>query len=234
MKKCEICQKNFSNQDLFPISLLKTELLDILEQRHSSLSLEGYICTEDLKKIRAERIQFLLEEEKGELSTLELEVLESFKTHEILTENLNKEFESKLTFGQKLADTIAKFGGSWKFISLFGFIIIVWMAFNTIRLLDKPFDPYPFILLNLFLSCLAAIQAPIIMMSQNRQAAKERMRTDNEYTTNLKAELEIRQLHAKIDQLMKKHWGRLLEIQQMQIDLSEEILKKNNQNKNSL
>lgn len=209
-------------------------MIETLQHKYPSLSIDGYLCANDLREVRNERIQELIIEDKGELSKLENEVLKSFEEHEILSENLNKKFEQNLTIGEKMADKIAKFGGSWKFISIFIFILLIWMGFNTFfHLYDDPFDPYPFILLNLFLSCLAAIQAPIIMMSQNRQAAKDRLQSDYEYTTNLKAELEIRQLHAKLDQFMKKHWSRLLEIQQMQIDLAEDLLlHQNNHKKN--
>jgi uncharacterized membrane protein len=192
------------------------------------------VCSNDLSVARNDRIEELLLEDKGELSKLDREVLKSFEEHEILTENLNETLKKSLTTGEKLSDKIAKFGGSWKFIISFLSTIFIWMAFNAWFYIEgfyKPFDPYPYIFLNLILSCLAAIQAPIIMMSQNRQAERDRMKADHEYTTNLKAELEIRLLNAKLDQLMKKHWARLLEIQQMQIDLAEELLNGKNNNK---
>jgi uncharacterized membrane protein len=212
---------------MFPLSFLRSSLIENLQKKHPSVSPEGYICPKDMRAIRTERIQDLLVEDKGELSQLENEVLQSFEEHEILAENMNKKFEKNLTFGERLADKIAKFGGSWRFISIFIFIILLWMTINTVSAFIHPFDPYPYILLNLFLSCLAAIQAPIIMMSQNRQAARDKLQSDYEYTTNLKAELEIRQLHSKLDQFMKKHWYRLLEIQQIQIDLAEDLLEQN-------
>ncbi|HSA81745.1 MAG TPA: DUF1003 domain-containing protein, partial [Geminicoccaceae bacterium] len=120
-------------------------------------------------------------------------------------------------------DAIAAFGGSWTFILLFGAVILVWVLINAVALLARPFDPYPFILLNLVLSCLAAVQAPIIMMSQNRQEARDRLRSENDYRVNLKAELEIRHLHEKLDHLLQHQWERLMEIQQIQIELMNEI-----------
>src|SRR4029077_12591218 len=135
-------------------------------------------------------------------SAIEEEVIKSLRDQELLSENLNTEFESKLTFGEHVADNVAKFGGSWRFIISFGVVLVLWIIINSIVLLRKPFDPYPFILLNLVLSCLAAIQAPVIMMSQNRQEAKDRLRSEHDYMVNLKAELEIRHLHAKMDQLL--------------------------------
>jgi uncharacterized membrane protein len=121
---------------------------------------------------------------------------------------------------------MAEFGGSWRFISLFIAVMVIWIIINTIALLSKPFDPFPYILLNLVLSCLAAIQAPIIMMSQNRQEAKDRLRAEFDYRVNLKAELEIRQLHDKIDHLLEHQWQRLLEIQEIQMELLEEFTRK--------
>jgi uncharacterized membrane protein len=133
------------------------------------------------------------------------------------------QFQKKLSFGERLADHIADFGGSWTFISLFGAFILIWIVINTILLIVRPFDPYPFILLNLMLSCLAAVQAPIIMMSQNRQEARDRLRSESDYRVNLKAELEIRHLHEKLDHLLQHQWERLIEIQQIQIELMNEL-----------
>jgi uncharacterized membrane protein len=133
----------------------------------------------------------------------------------------NAAFDDQQTLGDRLADRIATFGGSWTFISLFGATLFVWIAFNVER--PQGFDPYPFILLNLALSCLAAIQAPIILMSQNRMAAKDRLQASHDYEVNLKAELEIMQLHAKIDELQQREWGDLLEIQSRQLEALERI-----------
>jgi uncharacterized membrane protein len=177
-------------------------------------------------------IQNLLESEKGELTALDHEVLESLQRHETLSSNVDAEFEKELSLGEKMADGLATFGGSWTFLVIFASILIVWIAVNSFLLLKKPFDPYPFILLNLVLSCLAAIQAPVIMMSQNRQEAKDRLRSQNDYQVNLKAELEIRHLNEKIDHLLSHQWERLVEIQQIQIDLLSEIAHLRNKGKN--
>jgi uncharacterized membrane protein len=164
-----------------------------------------------------------LTQEKGELTQLEHDVLVSLKEHETISENLNQTFDKDFTYGERLADNVARFGGSWRFILLFAFVLVIWITVNSIGLLSKPFDVYPYILLNLVLSCLAAIQAPLIMMSQNRLEAKDRLRAENDYRVNLKAELEIRHLHAKLDLLLTHQWQRLLEIQQVQTDLLEEL-----------
>jgi uncharacterized membrane protein len=143
-----------------------------------------------------------------------------------LSKNINIEFDQQLTFGERLADKMAEYAGSWGFVIGFFGVLLVWIAINSVVLILKPFDPYPFILLNLVLSCLAAIQAPIIIMSQNRQEAKDRLRSEHDYSVNLKAELEIRNLHEKIDHLLMKQWQRLLEIQEIQMELMEELAHK--------
>ena len=123
------------------------------------------------------------------------------------------------SFGQRAADAVASFGGSWTFVGLFAAVMVVWVVLNAVLLARRgaTFDPYPFILLNLFLSMLAAIQAPIILMSQNRQAEKDRIATEHDYEVNLKAELEIMLLHEKLDQLRQTQWDELLEIQREQL-----------------
>jgi uncharacterized membrane protein len=132
-----------------------------------------------------------------------------------------KAFRDHLTMGQRIADTVASFGGSWRFILIFIALMIVWITFN--KEIARPFDPYPFILLNLVLSCLAALQAPIIMMSQNRQADKDRFHAQQDYEVNLKAELEILSLHVKLDELRKAKWTELVAEQDRQIAILERI-----------
>jgi len=138
--------------------------------------------------------------------------------------NTNKEFDETLTFGQRLADQVASFGGSWTFIMIFASILLSWVVLNSIILAKSAFDPYPYILLNLFLSMLASIQAPIIMMSQKRLAAKDRLDAAHDYEVNLKAELEIADLHKKMDELREKQWLDLIEMQQEQIRLLTQLL----------
>ena len=142
--------------------------------------------------------------------------------HDVLATNIDAEFEREWSFGERMADRIASFGGSWTFLIWFGVFIALWIVMNSIVFLWRPADPYPFILLNLVLSCLAAIQAPIIMMSQNRQEAKDRLRSQHDYQVNLKAELEIRHLHQKLDHLLSHQWERLVEIQELQMELINE------------
>lgn len=137
-----------------------------------------------------------------------------------ITRNTNSVFDEDLSFGDRLADRVSAFGGSWPFIMIFGFVLLAWITVNSMLLGgSKAFDPYPYIFLNLLLSMLAAIQAPVIMMSQNRQAAKDRMAAAHDYEINLKAELEIMSLHEKMDDLRQQQLTRLLEYQEEQIRL---------------
>jgi uncharacterized membrane protein len=152
-----------------------------------------------------------------------------------IARNVSQDFAEQLTFGQRLADNVAAFGGSWTFISIFGVVLVVWVLLNSFILItyNETFDPYPYILLNLVLSMLAAIQAPVILMSQNRQAYKDRLSAEHDYEVNLKAELEIMALHEKIDLLREKQWSELISIQQEQLSLLGQLiedLKKNQRN----
>lgn len=216
---CQICKKTFSPQEIFPAQMVRPSLSETIRKTYPDWSLDGYICLTDLNQFRVSHIQDSLDAEKGELTRLEDEVILSFRENEILSKNIDQVYDEKLTFGDRLSDHLASFGGSWTFILFFGSVIFVWVAVNSILLLMRPFDPYPFILLNLVLSCLAALQAPVIMMSQNRQEAKDRLRSEHDYQVNLKAELEIRHLNERMDYLLSHQWQRLIEIQQMQMEM---------------
>ncbi|RJR55181.1 MAG: DUF1003 domain-containing protein [Desulfobacteraceae bacterium] len=220
---CQVCGKRPPVVELVRAQLVRPVLINIIKQSHPGWSDEGFICTDDLNHFRYEYVRSLVETEKKDLSDLEKEVLESISRQEILSEYVDKEFESRLTIGQRLSDRMAQFGGSWTFIILFACVLMSWIVVNSVAVLSKPFDPYPYIFLNLVLSCLAAIQAPIIMMSQNRQEAKDRVRATHDYQVNLKAELEIRQLHQKLDHLLSNQWERLVEIQEVQLELLSEM-----------
>lgn len=224
--RCEICGKLKGLDEAMPLELVRPSVADIMRKEHPELPASGFVCDDDLDHYRAEYIEDALETEMGELSKLEQDVLESIKEHELITEDVNEAYDTRLTLGERLADKIAEFGGSWSFIISFGFILAVWIGFNSLSPARDHFDPYPFILLNLILSCLAAIQAPIIMMSQNRQEAKDRLRGEYDYRINLKAELEIRHLNEKMDHLVTRQWHRLLEIQRIQTQIMEEIARR--------
>jgi uncharacterized membrane protein len=217
--RCAICNKEFPARSVTQIDVVRPNLLDRIKLDYPDLPAEGYICDADLDHFRSRYVADLLGEERGELTKLEKEVVQSLADHEVLAANIETEFAGHRTLGERLSDQLASFGGSWTFIVIFFAVLIVWMAFNFWAATRNVFDPYPFILLNLVLSCLAAIQAPIIMMSQNRQEAKDRLRSENDYRVNLKAELEIRHLHEKIDHILTRQWERLAEIQQIQLEM---------------
>jgi uncharacterized membrane protein len=223
---CEVCKKPKSPHSGMIAELIRPSLLEFIKKKLPDLDSKAFICLDDLGEFRREYIKEVLEDEIGELSALDQEVVESLQQHEILSSDISKQFERKLTFGERLSDQIAEFGGSWKFLISFGAVLLIWIVLNGVIFATGAFDPYPFILLNLILSCLAAVQAPIIMMSQNRAEARDRLRAENDYKVNLKAELEIRHLHEKIDHLLRRQYNRLFEIQQIQVELLEQIGRK--------
>jgi len=223
---CVLCGEEKYSGDLVSVKEVEDHFPDVVLSKHPELAGDGFICFACLSTIVTKHVKEIMEMEKGELSMLENEVAESLLRQELLAKNVNAEFEQRLTFGDRVADKVASFGGSWGFIGLFAVVMLLWILINTGLLLSRPFDPYPFILLNLILSCLAAIQAPVIMMSQNRRETKDRLRSENDYRVNLKAELELRHLNLKMDQLISHQWQRLLEIQEMQIAILDELLAK--------
>lgn len=161
-----------------------------------------------------------------ELTALERHVLQHFVARETVSENTNRKFDEQSTLGQRLADRMAAIGGSWPFIVTFAVCLVGWIVLNSLVLARRgeAFDPYPYILLNLVLSMLASIQAPVIMMSQNRQTAKDRLDAAHDYEVNLKAELEIAELHQKLDLLRERQWAELVAMQQEQIRMLEALL----------
>ena len=216
--------KRIENQGIFLRNIYQG-ISELIVKDHPEYTEDTVIAGEDLNNYRKKYIESMLRKEK-EFAQTEEEVLDSILKKEIITENSNKEYSKKKIIGQNIADSVAKFGGSWTFISIFIFILLFWIILNTIILMKKPFDPYPFILLNLVLSCLAALQAPVIMMSQNRQEEKDRIRAENDYQVNLKAEIEIKILHEKLNHLITEQWDRLVEIQEIQLELLEDLEKK--------
>ncbi len=172
--------------------------------------------------MKKERLEQLLNTENDQLKKLNEIVQKAIEEEKLLSEKLLEFEDRNPPFVSRLADKVAGFGGSWKFIVAFAFIMILWIVIN-VYLLRKPFDPFPFILLNLLLSTIAALQAPIIMMSQNRKEEKDRQRAVNDYLINLKSEIEVRNLHGKLDLLMTEQMKTLFDIQKTQVDLMEEI-----------
>ncbi|HEX2987747.1 MAG TPA: DUF1003 domain-containing protein [Chloroflexota bacterium] len=166
-----------------------------------------------------------IETETRQLSDLEKRLQDKIRHGETISRNVNRLHDDQLTFGQRLADRLAEVAGSWNFIIVFLILLAIWIGTNSFLLIAQPWDPYPFILLNLLLSFLAGLQAPVIMMSQNRQESKDRIRAEHDYEVNLKAEMEIQELHRKIDQLRETQWAGLVEMQERQIALLEEQIR---------
>ena len=225
-RECLVCGKKFSTRNLIPLGAIRKVITEEISHDFPEWLPQNFICQADLTKYRIQYVHSLLKSEKGEVTDLEFEVIKSMEQHELITRNVENKLDQHWTLGERLADKIATFGGSWAFLICFAIFIAIWIVVNTVVMITHPADPYPFILLNLILSCLAAIQAPVIMMSQNRQEAKDRLRSQNDYKINLKAELEIQHLDEKLDHLLMHQWERLTQIQEIQLDLLSEMSKK--------
>lgn len=220
-----ISQKEVDPSQVVQGNEIRKGVYDLIQAEFPDFTFESIISLEELNVYRRIYLTQLVEQERGELAVIDFDVMKAIRDNSILSENLQDKAEGALTLGQKLADKIATFGGSWTFIISFFSFLTIWILINVIFLNAKTFDPYPFILLNLILSCLAAIQAPIIMMSQNRQEQKDRQRADHDYKINLKAELEIKLLSEKMDHILVHQNKKLLEIQEVQIDYLEDLMK---------
>jgi uncharacterized membrane protein len=227
--KCAITGKVIKINAAYRVADIGDNLFRYILEKHPHLTKEMFIEIDELNKLRKEYIEEIIKSEIGELDYIDKEVLKAFSTNKLLSENIEDTIDEEYTISQKLADHIAEFGGSWTFIISFFLFIFIWILINLFVFMNKGYDPYPFILLNLILSCLASIQAPIIMMSQNRKEEKDRKRSEYDYKVNLKAELEIRLLHEKMDHLMINQNKRLLEIQEIQAEYLKDILRSINQ-----
>lgn len=219
---CAVSGKRRPRRALIALDSLRPSLADRIRQDYPDLEADALISRAEVARYRSIYVADLLKAEHGELTEMDRRVAESIANQDTLAENVEEEYEDHRTLGERLSDHLASFGGSWAFLISFGLFMVLWMTVNLLRGDPDAFDPYPFILLNLVLSCLAAIQAPIIMMSQKRQEAKDRLHSENDYRVNLKAELEIRHLHEKMDYLLQRQWQRLTEIQQLQLELMQE------------
>lgn len=219
--RCAICGE--VTREPIAFGMVRPALAAGLAARHPGLGPDALICRRHLTEERTRYVEQLLERERGEISALERQVVESLAREETVARNIESAWADTRTRGERIADFVAEVGGSWAFILGFFAVLTAWIGFNVLATGRAGFDPYPFILLNLVLSCLAAVQAPIIMMSQKRQEAKDRLRAENDYRVNLKAELEIRHLHEKVDHLINRQWERLAEIQQIQLEIMEDL-----------
>jgi uncharacterized membrane protein len=221
---CAITNKELPRKKLIELGSLRPSLADRIREDYPALQDDAHIAVTEAERYRTLYVEEMLKLEHGELTELDRQVAESLADHDTIVENIEEDFDEHRTFGERISDGLAAFGGSWAFLISFFSVLAIWMLINLALGEQRAFDTYPFILLNLVLSCIAAIQAPIIMMSQKRQETKDRLRAFNDYKVNLKAELEIRHIQEKLDYLLTKQWQRLSEMQQMQMDLMQENL----------
>lgn len=221
--RSDLSGKEFPENERVSAKNLRQSLLHFINKTHPNFSKSCFLSIEEMNEYREKYISEFLNKKLGNLTEVEKQVIQSVSKNTMISTEVEED-EKEITFGQKLADKVAEFGGSWGFIIFFLSFLVAWILLNVFWLSNHGFDPYPFILLNLILSCIAAIQAPVIMMSQNRQEEKDRERSKKDYKINLKSELEIRELHEKIDHLIIHYQQDLLEIQKTQIDLLENIL----------
>ena len=224
---CTLCGKTFPRRSMLANAAVRPQVAAHIAQSFPERWTEsGRICRTCLSRERLHYVTARLVEEKGTLSGVEEEVAKKAGLHLTIARDIDAQFQTSATFGQRAADNVARVGGSWSFVLSFLFFLVVWMAINTFALRNAAFDPYPYILLNLVLSCLAALQAPIIMMSQNRASERDRVESTHDYETDLKAEIEIASLHDKVDHLLHAQWERMVELQEMQMELLTELTRR--------
>jgi uncharacterized membrane protein len=222
----DLSGKEYPLAERTSVSSIRSSLKEFIRKEHPNIDDRSYISFEDLSYYRERYISEYVTGQMGELTELEKKVLDSITNNTLLSEYKEDEEKTVITFGQRVADRVATFGGSWTFIISFGIFLALWISANVVILTNRAFDPYPFILLNLILSCIAAMQAPVIMMSQNRQEEKDRERAKKDYMINLKAELEIRNLNERIDHLITHQQQELIELQKIQIEMMDDIMKR--------
>lgn len=225
----DLSGKEFHSSEKVLALTIRPSIFQIIVEENPTFTNKNVLALSELNYYREKYLSNFLLHDVQELSVLEKTVISSMKDKDSLVDKIQDSTDAPMSLGQRMADKVATFGGSWSFIIAFGTFIFIWIVSNVVFLLNKGFDPYPFILLNLILSCIAAIQAPIIMMSQNRQEEKDRERSKKDYMINLKSELEIRTLHEKIDHLIMHQQRELLEIQKVQIDMMKDIAEQFNQ-----
>ncbi|WP_312188590.1 DUF1003 domain-containing protein [Sphingobacterium sp.] len=222
----DISGKQFPLEQRISGASIRQPILKLVKKEYPNFANDKYIAASELMKFKEAYIIEFLKDESGQLSQLDQQVIDSFKENRVISASLDGDNKDTERIGDRIADKVAEFGGSWTFIISFVLFLLVWIVFNIYWLNNKGFDPYPFILLNLILSCVAALQAPVIMMSQNRQEDKDRERARNDYMVNLKAELEIRELHEKIDHLIIRKEQELANVQRDQVEKLSYLLKK--------
>jgi uncharacterized membrane protein len=223
--KSDISNSNFPVSERVSGSTVRKSIFDLIQKDHPQFTVDNNLSISELNSYREKYVEQFLSGQIGQLTSFEETVLASIKDNTSLTNKIDLEDQDDRSFGQRLADKVATFGGSWTFIISFALFLLVWISVNIVWLSNKGFDPYPFILLNLILSSLAAIQAPVIMMSQNRQETKDRERAQKDYMVNLKSELEIRMLHEKIDHMVLNQQQEIMELHKKQTAMIRDLMK---------
>lgn len=228
--RSDLSKTEFPLSERISARTIRGSIQDLIQKENPDFNESCHLSIGELNNYREKYLSDMMQDQLGELSDLDQTVLNSLNEKKLLSDQLEDQAERD-TLGQRVADKVATFGGSWTFIISFMTFLLLWIALNAFILLNKGFDPYPFILLNLILSCLAALQAPVIMMSQNRQEEKDRERAKKDYMINLKSEVEIRLLHDKIDHLIIHQQQELLEMQKIQLDTMKDMLLKHKEGK---
>jgi uncharacterized membrane protein len=225
-RRCQLCGRTGRRGELLRSETVRPQVAEHIARAHPDWNGTSFVCRSCLATESGNYVVAQLERERGELSAIERELARRSGEGVLVAEHLDEEFRRSMTLGQRAADATARIGGSWGFVLGFALVLAAWIATNSLLLAGHAFDPYPYILLNLVLSCLAALQAPIIRMAQNRQAARDRAQADQDFRVNLKAEIAIMNLHQKLDHLLHTQWERLLELQQIQIDMLSDLEKR--------
>ncbi|TGD59785.1 DUF1003 domain-containing protein [Flavobacterium humi] len=222
--KSAISGKEFPETDKIMGQNVGKSIFEMIKKEYPEFKVSDAIAAEEFGAYRDNHMSTMLLKDIRQLTKSEQTVMDSLNNGTTITDKVDGDEGKDDTFGQRIADKVAEFGGSWTFILSFVGFLVIWILTNVLFLVNKSFDPYPFILLNLILSCIAALQAPVIMMSQNRQEEKDRDRAKNDYMINLKSELEIRLLHEKIDHLIIQQEEALIQMQKQQIERLEKII----------
>ncbi len=223
--RSDLSNKEFSTAEKVSGKTIRSSILKLIVEDKPEFTADSFLAMSELNSYRQKYVEEFLTNQLGSLSDLDHTVLFSLKDKNTLADKIDNDEGEAMTVGQRIADKVATFGGSWTFIISFTVFLLLWIILNIVFLANQGFDPYPFILLNLILSSLAAVQAPVIMMSQNRQEEKDRERGKKDYMINLKSELEIRMLHEKIDHLIISQQQEVIEIHKVQIEMLNDILK---------
>ena len=222
-KRCLVDQREYLISEGVLLSQLDATTSNLIKADYPGAKTTDFICNHHLLKYQLLRVDGLINSDLKQTQKINRRLTRALESDDYDIIDVNDSLKKSLTFGQRVSDGVARFGGSWGFIFIFIFVLVAWMIVNGLGLFGIHFDRFPFILLNLVLSCVAAIQAPIIMMSQNRAADRDRMDSENDYHVNLKSEHELRILHAKLDHLTQHQIPHSLEIQKIQIEILSQI-----------